>query len=631
MAKSTTNLARGKDKYKDDVAQEAISIVTRERDNWEDAVCYVTEKVGFRMRELIRTLRKNFWGVFDQPIDSQTGREKTWIPLAMKVVEDYIKNINMGQKDINFRAKNPQGYAYTHLARQIVRDYLNRMNFGEILDEADRQLCIDGTVVWKTWEGYDSKGNVKLERQTVDLLNLYIDPTEQDIQTAYRFTERALYLPDQIKGMTGWYDTSGDIKGSQNLDKNDSSRRSATNQKSTGDFVDVWECWGKIPKWLVTGDKKADDAYSEIDGHIIVSGIDAKGLRVHLIEENKRTDSLGNVIKPYEELRDAKITGRWYGLGKIERILALITYLNTTVNIRINRNYMAQLGLFKVRKGSGITPQMLAKLPVNGAVEVTSPDDLTQMPIADVGQSSYTDEEVIKDWATAVTSAYPIASGGDVPASQTATTSAIQNTNAKTAFMLSKEAKGFFLTRWIDRHALPIIAKTVKREDLIRFAGDDEKMKEIIERAVASEAQEVLSEDFYSKGFVPTEQEVLQAMADAEEKLMKKEDFFVELMDDAIAEHVDTHIYFTNEDMDTAVTVQNLIQLLGIAPEYRDSMIPQIYDLLGLDMPKKPQPQVPPEMLAQMGSQMPQNGTGQEMGMPMPQSLQGQVTNAITA
>ena len=90
---------------------------------------------------------------------------------------------------------------------------------------------------------------------------------------------------------------------------------------------------------------------------------------------------------------------------------------------------MAQLGLFKVRKGSGITPQMLAKLPVNGAVEVTSPDDLTQMPIADVGQSSYTDEEVIKDWATAVTSAYPIASGGDVPASQTATTSCLLYTS----------------------------------------------------------------------------------------------------------------------------------------------------------------------------------------------------------
>ena len=616
-----TNLKRGEERYKDDVAQEAIRIVTTERDNWEEAVCYVTEKVGFRMREVIKALRKNFWGIFDKPIDPHTGREKTWIPLAMKVVEDYIKNINMGQKDINFRAKNPNGKRYTHLTRQIVRDYLTKMNFGEIMDEADRQLCIDGTVVWKTWKGYDKDGNVKLCRKTVDLLNLYIDPTEKDIQSAYRFTERSLALPDEIKGMTGWYHTDGEVIGDENLDKNDSSRRNATRQKTTGKYVDVWETWGKIPKWLIDGDKKAEDAYTEIDGHIIVSGIDSKQLRVHLIEENTNTDSLGNIIKPYEELRDSKITGRWYGLGKIERILALITYLNTVVNIRINRNFVSQLGIFKIRKGSGITPQMLAKLPVNGAVEVTDSNDITQMPVSDVGQSSYTDEEVIKDWATAVTSAYPIASGGDVPASQTATTSAIQNTNAKTAFGLTKEAKGFFLTRWLDRHALPIIAETVKKEDLIRFAGDDENMKEIVERAVASEAQEVLSKEYYAKGIVPTEQEVMEAMANAEQKLIKKGDFFIELMEDAIAEHVDTHIYFTNEDMDTAVTVQNLIQMLGIpiTPE-NEGQVAQIYDLLGLDMPKRPK--VAPVQAPQMSAQMPD--------MPVPASLQGQVTSAMT-
>ena len=315
-----TNLERKKDKYKEDIANEAINIVTKERTNWEDAVCYVTEKIGFRMREMIRTFRKNFWGIFDKPIDPATGREKTWIPLAMKVVEDYAKTINMGQKDINFRAKNPKGYSWTHMTRAIVRDYLNKMYFGETMDEMDRQLLIDGTVVWKTWESREN-GKVKLNRETVDLLNIYIDPTEKDIQSAYRFTERALMTPDQIKGMD-WFDIAGDIKGSKTLNKNDAKLGSGYTQ-STGDFVDVWEMWGKIPKWLVTGDKKAKDAYSEIDGHIIVSGIDANGPRVHLIEENKKKDCFGNIIKPYEECRDAKISGRWYGLGKIERILAI--------------------------------------------------------------------------------------------------------------------------------------------------------------------------------------------------------------------------------------------------------------------------------------------------------------------
>ena len=63
-----------KTKIQSDIEAEAIRIVDTERTNWEDAVCYITENVGFRMRPLIRTLRKNYWGVFDQPVDPFTGQ-----------------------------------------------------------------------------------------------------------------------------------------------------------------------------------------------------------------------------------------------------------------------------------------------------------------------------------------------------------------------------------------------------------------------------------------------------------------------------------------------------------------------------------------------------------------------------
>jgi len=592
--------------YTEDQKNYAIHVVSTERDRWEDATCYVTEKVGFRMRELIRTLRKNFWGVFDVPRDPATGRAKTWIPLPMRVVEDYVKNINMGQKDIGFRASNPNGYKITDLTRAVVRNYLDKMNFGEIMDETDRQLCIDGTVVWKTWETREN-GKPVLNRKTVDLLNFYIDPTEDNIQSAYRVTERAMALPEQVSGMTGWADTQN-IQGSQSLNRNDAKRNSGGTNQTTGDYTDVWETWGKIQRWVVTGNKKAKDAMEEIDGHIVISGLESGDLRVHLIEENKKTDKLGNVIKPYEELRDSKITGRWYGLGRVERILALTEWLNITGNIRISRSYVSQLGLFKIRKNSGITPQMIQKLPVNGAVPVNDMDDIQQMPIADVPLSSYKDEEVIKDWATAVTSAYPISAGGDVPASQTATASAIQNTQAKTAFTATKEAKGFFMKRWFDRHALPIIAKTITTGDIIKLSGDDELFKEVLEKIIASSANEALNNDFYSRGLVPSDLDIRTAIDAAERKLRKKGELFIEAVQEIVAKNLDTHVYFTNEDLDTAVTVQNLIQMVGIAPEYRESTIKQIYDLMGLDQPRKQEVPEQPEMPQMQGmSEMPPN------------------------
>ena len=65
----------------------------------------MTESVGFKMREMIRTFRKNYWGVFDEPTDPNTGLEKFWFHLAMKTVEDITKNVDIDTKDINYRVK----------------------------------------------------------------------------------------------------------------------------------------------------------------------------------------------------------------------------------------------------------------------------------------------------------------------------------------------------------------------------------------------------------------------------------------------------------------------------------------------------------------------------------------------
>ena len=51
------------------IEQEASQIVSQLwRGNQEQQV-FVTDKVSFLMRNLIKTLRKNYWGVFDEPND----------------------------------------------------------------------------------------------------------------------------------------------------------------------------------------------------------------------------------------------------------------------------------------------------------------------------------------------------------------------------------------------------------------------------------------------------------------------------------------------------------------------------------------------------------------------------------
>lgn len=569
------------------IEQDCINIVDRERVNWEEAVSFITPKVAFRMRELIRILRKNYWGVFDVPIDKTTNREKIWINLAMSIVETWVKNIDMDTKDINFIARNPDGYDITELTRLVVKDYLDKMYFGETLDADERQVLIDGTVVWKTWED-KSSGKVVLKRRTIDLLNFYIDPTEENIQTAFRVTERGIFLASDLRYMTGWTNTTnakgGDLPGSQVLNRADGSRRSNFGTKMTGEYRDVWECWGKIPKKLITRDYEAEDAEELVDGHIVVSGLEAPEPTMHLVELNDRTDKFGNTIKPYEEWRCAKITGRWYGLGVIERILALQEYLNIIVNIRINKHYVSQLGLFKIRKGKGITPQMLSRLSANGAIQLTDMDDIEPLDVPGDDGTSYKDEEVIKYWSQQISSAMPVSNGEIMPASATATANMLANAGAKTAYTLFKEGMGLFLERWIDRGALPVIAKTIGEGDLLRITREDDRFDELVQRIALNRVADTLE----NGKIIPSKKELLEAIQKEEEKMMKNPVIFVKAVQQVVADAVDTKVHITNEDLDSSATIDNIMNLMKIPPEQRDDdMVRQVFDLMGLSVPRK--------------------------------------------
>ena len=296
--------------------------------------------------------------------------------------------------------------------------------------------------------------------------------------------------------------------------------------------------------------------------------------------------------------------------------MPLQLYANEVLNIRRNRNYVTQLGLFKVRKGSGITPQQLRRLPSNGAVVVSSMDDLEQFVINDIPQSSYNDEKVIQDVAQRVTSAFDVIVGDALPSSTPATNAAIQNTNAKSMFVMIREELGMFLKRWIDNHALPIIAKNTKIKDIIRVDGGDDKLRAVFERIVSWYAIEEM-EKRAENGIIPSEQELVKALSMAEDKLRKKNDLFIEIVDEIIKDHIDTEIYFTNEEMDIGVITQRLMSAMQIAPQYASVIIPQVFDLMGLAIPSLP-------------PQQPMSLQGTPARQPSPQNAGQAVTPAIT-
>lgn len=564
-----------------DIELEAINIVQGEVEAYEDAQVFVTERVAFAMRDLIRTLRKNYWGVFDSPKDPLTGRDKVWVPLSRQVADTARKNIDLDTKDINFRSKDRTGIASTDIVRAGVRDYLDRTFFGDMLNTTATQLCIDGTSVWKSWEEKED-GKVMLRTKQVDLMNVYIDPSAESIQKAYRFTERALMDKSAVQSMSGWMNTD-EVEAQTGMSNTDTILNTS-NVFNTSKMVEVFETWGKIPLWLITGKESDKKAKTEVDGHIVVSNArKGKSPKLHLVERNTTTDKDNKIIKPYEEVWYSKVAGRWYGVGPVEMVIPLQTWVNTVDNIRINRNYVSQLGLFKVRSGAGITRDSLSRLGSNGVIKVQNMDDIQQMVIQEATQSSYNDETVAVDWARQITGATETVIGERLPSSSTATSAVIQDRNSKSTFALVREGFGIFLQRWMDRHALPVILKGLRKGNKVRIPADFDNIRQLRDRVALYLVQEQLNERI-ENGDIPTELQIQEAIEDTLQKLESEQDLFVTLTDNILANGYDTKIYVTNEEFDPAVTADKIISMMQIAPELRGVLVPRLTDILGLEM-----------------------------------------------
>lgn len=571
-----------------EIEQDVIKAIQQEKNQWESAAVFVTDKVAFMMQPLIRLLRKNYWGIFQDPYDSITNEEKIWYPLTAQMVKTVVANIDLDTKDIDFTAKNPEDYGAARVLRAIIKDALDRINedggssFGEKLDALEADLAVDGTKVWKTLD----KMSKKDKRRTLnilepDLLNIFIDPSADNIQDAYRFTERARLLVAQLKAMKSndWINTEY-VTGGAGLPFTDPSISApmAGIGNAGSKYVDVYELWGKGPTWWITGrteDKEADAV--EIDIHAAISGLEKPGQAiVHLVETY-------DGMKPYEEAWYTKIPGRWYGKGIAEEVMWLQLWVNIIVNIRITRSKISQLGIWKIKRGAGITPQMITNMAPNGAIVVNNMEDIEQMVMEEASQSSYTDETNIVNLARSVTNAFQAVTGEAMPASTPATNAVLSTNAAKSGFTMVKEQIGMFLKRFLRRHALPVIMENVNQGDIIRLTGEladlqvwdnmcanwilVQKVEEANKNGIRLNPQQVLAE----------KQRIIQ------EWQHQGKNRYTELVKMIDVTLYDIDILITNEEIDTNVIANNLLSALKIAPQYQDQIMKQLFDIMGLN------------------------------------------------
>lgn len=583
----------------DAIYAEASKLIETIWKQGSDPYVAVTDKVFFRMKNLIKEMRKNYWGIYNEPKDPTTGRNKIWIPLTESTVEGVVKNIDLDTKDINFRAKNPSSIGLTHIIRSATKNELDEMGFGQLLDISERQMAIDGTLIWKTWEEKDDDGyctKVKL----VDPLNFAIDPTAECIQDS-DVVERLLVTEQEFKDYKFPLNTA-EIKPTNTPDKFGFNQ----DYQTGANYIELYEYWGAIPKYFIT--LKEEDK-EQIQGRIVASAKSGSGYTIHLIEKMKGKYS------PYEECWYHKIHGRWYGKGIAEKVAMLQVWLNTIMNIRINRSYVAQLGLFKIKKGVGITPQMVSRLASNGAIQVNNMDDIQQLVVQEASQASYKDEEVINNWTERVTNAFSIITGEQLPSTTPATNAVISNRNAQSGFTMVKEGLGMFLERWLNRHVLPTVVKDMTKGKMLRITGDLKYLTEFDESIVNTLAFKEL-EKFNKSGKLVDERQFENELNKLKDKFKKLGDErYVKLADNFDMSEYDVKVFVTNEEFDKGVAIQNSLTALQLAPEFKDDIIRNVFDLMGMQPPQKQQT----DLMSMMGQMQGQNQGQQSGGVQIPQ------------
>lgn len=575
------------------ITKEALALLSTEKVQFETESAFITPKVSYEMRNVIERARKNYYGVFDAPVDSNTGLDKIWVPLTEWSVENVVKNSDLDSKDANLRARKKRALPFATLVRAVMQQFLKRMGFGEIIDDGLRTLSIDGTWVQKSWKGFDPRfSRQTLKTSKVDLMNFYIDPHSKSIQAAHSVMERGVLTQSEVNDMQDRWLNLDKVNYQANAVPNIENLGFAGSKVPVSDFY--WR-WGKMPRYLITGAE--DDRTTWVDGLIIASGIGGKAAAVHKIMTNPKRQ------KPYEEAWLRRVPGRWHGRGVSEQLFSLQEYVNETVNTRRNTNLYLQNRLFEVRKGSGITGQMLSRLVTGGAIQVSEIGrDIREFQVSDQKPSSYNDEDRIYGMAERVSGAFPISAGEQLPASTPATNAVIQNQNAKSTFLLVQEGMGMFLKRLIENHWLPMIFDVIQDEELAAIMDDAESLRGFDEAITGRLLNESIVRFVNKTGFHPEPEDIEREREKVKNEFKKLGntrflDWKKKLIDTTDYE---VDVYFTNEEFDKATLVQNLERMLLVYSRLTESrldvdgVIKETLDILGIGgerfLKAKPEP-----------------------------------------
>ncbi len=590
--------------------EKVTTFVQKNYASMKDQLAFVTERVAFDMVNIVKRARKNYYGIFDVQNDTVTGLEKYWMPLTETIVETVRKTVDIDSKNFQIYTKNQVLPGWAKIQQHVFYDKLRRIRWGPKLNDIIARAIVDGTGVLKACKEWDPKLKKWVRvPQAVDRLNFLCDMSADWLTDAPVKLERFIMTPDEFKTYDKVWDNVQyavpvkDVSRVDDLQAGGQSALAFTRQETP--YVVGFEAWGKLPLDILTGNEA--DRMEVFDGHAVVSGISGiKGTNVvvHLVEKNP--DPFG--LAPYQEIRMRKCPNRWDGRGVPEQLFGAQEYGNMVVNLRKNNAQILQNGLFKAKIGRGITSEVVAQAVAGGIIPVYDMDDLESLPVQDVRQSSYLDEDRITGWAQRQTFASDAVQGAAQPASIAATTATIQDRNSRNAFDLIDEEFGMAFSQFFENFILPYLPEEYDAEETIRITGDASDLATLDEAYVNHVVNGQVLDYVKEHVSVPTPDVVEREKKRALDKLRRMgRNRWLKLTKELNDQEYGLEVVVVNERIDRALIVQQLKEMYASAasnPNSKydpDKIMEETLRLMGLDTGNlaKDRAATPAEILAE--------------------------------
>lgn len=440
--------------------------------------------------------------------DSATylGRDKLFFNVVNPPCEVAAKMLNVDTKDIRLWPMNPKSQFSTFLLEKELKLWLKTSEFGELLNRIAEEAPVYGSVVLeKTPTG----------AELVDIRRLRNDQWVEDIGDSRFVHIDAFMSPSELRE-SGWDETEVEtaIRRFGEIKSPDSWSDSAgdLNQQRGTKLIKITKRYGEVPAWMLDdklkpGTKQGDKAVRSL---FIVAGYDREATN----ENGKPVGDLGVTLFksawrkdwPFEDFHYTKQKGRWLGVGVVEMLFDVQVRINELKNQKRLSMELSALHLFQ-SPDKNVVRNVLTDLQSGDLI--TSPGGITPIANEERNLGAFESEEAsYVGQAEKLSFAYE-AVRGETPASSTPLgTTQIVTQQATSVFAFKRENLCLFLRDFFNELVMPQLMKDLTPEHIMRFVGSAQELLALDRAAAEVEANARIKEAVFSKGIVPTQEEV---------------------------------------------------------------------------------------------------------------------------